>query len=167
MNIIFLDIDGVMMTGRYRRLLDEQADRLGPFDADSVVLPFDPICLLQLKKVAEAADAHIVITSTWRLYRGCNPYWNSIVEQLRGSQLEERLLDVTPVLKERSYSVPRWKEIECWLNERAAIVRPVDHFVILDDMTDMGPLQPFLICCHPERGFDEERAGAALLHFAI
>ncbi len=161
MKVIFLDIDGVLMTGRYRRLLDEQADRLGPFVTDSVVLPFDPICLMQLKKVTEAADAYIVITSSWRMYRGCNPYWNSIVEQLRGSQLEERLLDVTPVLKEQSFTAPRWKEIEYWLDERA---RPVDAFVILDDMTDMGPLQPFLVCCHPDRGFDEERAQQALLH---
>lgn len=63
MNYLFLDIDGVLNTGRYSNYLVENG--LCETDADGYL--FDPEAVQNLEYIIEATDAKIVITSTWRL----------------------------------------------------------------------------------------------------
>ena len=60
--IIFLDLDGVMITRRHQRQLMYEGkvwkDRHGAF--------FDPVAVAQLKRIIDATHAAIVIESSWK-----------------------------------------------------------------------------------------------------
>ena len=63
MKYLFLDIDGVLNTGRYQNLLMESG--LHFFDDDGAL--FDPVAIENLKYIVEMTSAKIVLTSTWRM----------------------------------------------------------------------------------------------------
>ena len=55
-NVIFLDIDGVLNSAAYDR---ERTDKDGNIDVSRLAL---------LKRIVDAADAQIVLSSSWREY---------------------------------------------------------------------------------------------------
>ena len=64
MNIVFLDIDGVLNS---RNKLIELYYKTGkPHSGTNY--PFDEKCLENLKRLIEETNSKIVITSTWRKY---------------------------------------------------------------------------------------------------
>jgi len=113
--IIFLDFDGVLNSNRYIR------------SCGGTGLALDPECLKQLKKIVDATDAKIVLTTSWREHweqdeEKCDPIGKEICEIFSKYQLS--VLDKTPFL-----TSGRESEIESWLDAHSE----TKTFAVLDD----------------------------------
>ena len=150
MNYLFLDIDGVLNTGRYSDCLVENG--LCETDADGYL--FDPEAVQNLERIIEATDAKIIITSTWRLDGDMQALW-------RNRNLAGEVIGTTPTLlrekaigKIKVYNGHRGMEVEAWLQDNA--IAPY-KYVILDDEDDYLPHQAeYLILTDPMRGITED-----------
>lgn len=115
MNIIFLDIDGVLNSERYMR-------KYG-----STGLVIDPLRLALVKRIVDETDAKIVLTTSWREHWDvdgdrCDSVGREINDVFGGAGLS--IFDKTPLIDRN-----REKEIEQWL----ACNYPIDNFVVIDD----------------------------------
>ena len=120
MNVIFLDIDGVLNCKETKTRCPR-----GYYFVDDIFLE-------RLKRIVEATDAKIVFSSDWRLLKGeedGHQDYDALVEELAkfGMSVE----DHTPNMYYR-----RSKEIQAWLQDHPE----VSGFVILDDMYFSEPL---------------------------
>ncbi len=139
LKVIFLDFDGVLVTpsSSFRRSI-----------TGSVVDP-DAVCALNYL-IAETG-ACLVITSTWRLEYSLG----ELTELLRTWRVQAEILGVSPS------GVSRGDEIQDWLDGFSGD-GPVEAFVILDDLTDMGKLSSRLISTEFEIGLTMGHALQAL-----
>ena len=64
MNIVFLDVDGVLNSENYLIYMYEKNKR--PYHLYD--MPFDPKCMENLKRLVKETKSKIVISSTWRKY---------------------------------------------------------------------------------------------------
>jgi hypothetical protein len=87
-NYLFLDIDGVLNTGRYSDYLIENG--LCETNADGYL--FDPEAVQNLEHIIDATDAKIIITSTWRLDGDMQALWNN-------RNLTGEVIGVTPTIQ--------------------------------------------------------------------
>ena len=90
--------------------------------------------LERLKRIVDATDAKIVVSSTWRLdvSRGNGMFWASgiyqyLIENLQKWHLE--VFDITPECGHTSSS--RGKEIHTWLEDHKDL--DITDWVVLDD----------------------------------
>lgn len=140
MNIIFLDIDGVLNSSRVYA-----SGFTRPYDWDGCYLhkeaaKFDPIAVGLINQLAKKADAKIVISSAWRQD-------HSVVD-LRalltiGRLAVERIIDKTIHM----HGDQRGLEVKEWLDRH-----DVDKYVIFDDGCDFLPGQ-MLIRTDNDDGF--------------
>lgn len=144
MNIIFLDIDGVINTDRQIRINDLKQVK---------GIEFDPIAMENLKKIIIETKAKIVIISTWKVHREKEGFlWVELIRNLKKYSIdEESIHDVTPYLGEYKPEI-RIKEINTYLEKN----KNIDRYVILDDQWDMGNLNPSFIRCLSFKGITEE-----------
>lgn len=138
MNIIFLDIDGVLNSTLYHKnpLYQQQVKALeDPTDRHTrQLLSIDPQAVEVLNGLIEKTGAKIVISSTWRQ--------SNTLEELKAILFERGLkaeiISVTPVLHD--FNV-RGNEIYKWMYENKDLIgQPYYEFstyVILDDDSDM------------------------------
>ena len=125
MNIIFLDIDGVLNNKDTFIVQEEHFLKTG----ESLV-EIEPIMISRLAKIVKETDSQIVLSSSWRYgwdpeYEKCSRHCNKLIHSFDEYGL--RIFDKTPVIKNGL----RQDEIRCWLARHA----DVDNFVILDDET--------------------------------
>ena len=131
MKVIFLDIDGVLVTNT------QVFSGLKGRDSESGMHFFDEKCVERLNRLIQKTDAQLVLSSTWRI-NGLEKF-NS---HARKQNLIRLPIDMTPYLDHKIensniYSgVPRGREIKAWLKDN----KGVDKFVILDDSSDMEDL---------------------------
>lgn len=115
MKVIFVDFDGVLNTEKYVLKFAEFG------------LILDPARMQLLKRIVDATDAKIVLSTTWR------EHWDSKPDECDniGVQMNE-------IFKEHGLSIfsktpfisrNREDEIEAWLGENPQ----VENFVVLDD----------------------------------
>lgn len=123
MKIIFLDIDGVMVTTRSMIPSDKYFGH-----------QFDPSCVQHLNKIVAITHANVVISSSWREGRTLSQL-KSIFQE---NGIGDCIVGMTPCLGE---GVIRGREIQTYLNDCS----DVDAFIIIDDEEEMGELEPFLI----------------------
>lgn len=138
-NIIFLDWDGVMVTGRNAQscrsayeagrdkiseILGEHAAHLEPSMIGSVLM-FSPVAVEHLKTLVRTFNAKIVLSNGSR-YNDRERSRREIGLIFKLWDLDQHIIDSAPWL---SNDKPR--EILAWLEENAAIV---NNFVILDDV---------------------------------
>lgn len=123
--VIFLDFDGVLNTEQYQAQLATEGkptkDVWGPLFA------LRPVA--NLKKIIEATDAEIVISSSWRyMFRlgSLRMMWETrdLPGEIRGA------------LACGATYISRGEEIECWLKQNE-----VPNYVIIDDLDDFSPTQ--------------------------
>ena len=145
MNIVFLDVDGVLNSkNELIRVWNETHKPHSGYN-----YPFDKKCLLNLRKIVVNTNSKIVITSTWRKdEKGRNILYDTL--KLYG--LEQYIIGYTPIL-----DVSRGEEIKQYLSEHEC-----DNFVILDDDSDMGDLIFFLIKTNRQFGLTEVDAEKAI-----
>jgi hypothetical protein len=112
MNIIFLDIDGVLVRypGVKNNYQKDKRDEFGPL--------FHPTCVEFLEEIVHKTNAKIVISSSWKRI-GIERLKN--IFRVRGIDVD--IIDIIPL-----YGLPRGEEIQLWLDEHGA-----DKYIILDD----------------------------------
>lgn len=160
--VLFLDIDGVLNTERqHNRCMDE-----GEVYVDNFGYAFDPIAVINLKKIIDDTGADIVISSSWK-------FWGlSTMQKLWASRdLPGKIIDVTPntmsdeMLLEIDLSymeLPAGKgsEIKEWLDTKGS---EVTHYAILDDVPDILPEQDsHFVQIDPRIGITKEDANQVI-----
>ena len=88
--IIFLDFDGVMDTSFMKISLTKERPAL----SDEYGLLFDEECVESLKKIIDATNADIVVTSSWKLDMNLE----KLQEMWKRRKLPGNVIDVTPNL---------------------------------------------------------------------
>jgi hypothetical protein len=148
MNIVFLDIDGV---------LNNLGSVVGLGNPSKF---FDPVSVALVDKLCKEGDASIVVSSSWRCG---NP------ESLRADlircgaiALANRVVGETPDLS-RDSGACRGDEIAAWLDGHVKSGRTLGRFVVLDDDGDILNSQPFVKTTF-EDGFRFKHYIAALRH---
>ena len=114
-NVIFLDIDGVMISLEDIRRRYYRLNRHVPS-----WIPFSPIALASLEFIVNSTDAKIVLSSSWRKLSGHKEF---ITEQLVRNGLADRFIDATPVIGRRDEEIKAWIEANDFTG----------NFAILDD----------------------------------
>ncbi len=156
MNVIFLDIDGVLNSAEYMY----QKRLQGSTRANKVL---DPDCIGVLNKIVEATKAHIVISSSWRIGRSKVQLQN----MLYAGGLVANVLDLTPMPGRfegwhAGMGHFRGDEIQAWITKHWAALR-LKHIAILDDDSDMKHLMPWLVKTRwDEGGLQEHHLPLAL-----
>jgi len=113
--VIFLDLDGVMITHGSANFLDEEAGEIG----------FNIKCVNVLNQILEQTDAEIVITSSLRRVYSLSDF----DFMFKINKVIKSPISVTPHLPSRSRS----QEIASFILENN-----VKNFVIFDDMNIVG-----------------------------
>lgn len=126
MKIIFLDFDGVVVTQRTK--------------FNSV----DPECMGLLSELVWSRDAHIVVTSTWRIAKSLE-----FLKGVLGRSVSSRVIGKTGHLDHRG------KEIQQWLEENKD--KNIESIVVLDDdVFDLAPFHDFQVRTDTMNGMNEE-----------
>ena len=131
MNVIFLDVDGVLNNQRhilalYELLGDKTFRRFRKFYGQTIL---DYKCCDLVRKLAEKKDAKIVLSSSWRL----SDKHTKIVED----ELDTEIYGITPHL-----GTQRGYEIKQYLKQH----NEVNNYVIIDDDSDMLEEQMSHLC---------------------
>ena len=160
MKIVFLDIDGVLVTGKYSR---EQYDA-NKWANDEYGDGFDATAVEALRVLLECTSAKIVVSSTWR-HSGII----ALREMWAKRNLPGEIIGVTPSLEHRF----RGLEIKAWLSEKGfshinwsssgqvecSTKSGIESYLIIDDDSDMALSQlNHFICTNPEDGLTMSEA---------
>ena len=108
MNIVFLDIDGVLNSMPYFESIKGKRDKIYN-EIDESKLPL-------LKRIVEENNAHIVLSSTWRNLdheeeSHCYAMWQYLVNSL--AKYDMKIISKTPLIAQK-----RPLEIKTWLDNR-------------------------------------------------
>lgn len=170
MDVLFLDIDGVLNSTR-SLLHAEKATPTNPevdflFGLSNTyysgypvsiltvdLLGLDTACIKHLNLVIEATGAQVVVSSSWRFCH--NIVGLQKLLEYRGFKGE--LIDITPVNLVGPEKL-RGHEIQAWLD----LNPEADRFVILDDDDDMGHLKRYLVKVDKKVGLTEKNALEAI-----
>lgn len=131
MNLIFLDIDGVLNSDLwYQKNQSAQTAR-------HLAAHLDPLAVKRLNKILLQANAKVVLSSTWRHHYTLF----QLQQQLEQVGFEGTLLDKTPDLCRTEPSFVRGNEILKWCQLNEAILgcsyQTFASYAILDDKADM------------------------------
>lgn len=148
MNVVFLDVDGV---------LNNLGSVLGLGNPSK---HFDPVSVALVDRLCREGDAAVVVSSSWRTGNAQNLRADLI--RCGGIAVANRVVSETPEI-----SIPgkrRGDEVALWLSQAAGTVTGmVARYVILDDDSDFYPEQP-LVKTTFEDGFRFKHYIAALRH---
>lgn len=147
MNIIFLDIDGVLNS--HRKLIEVYNKTHKPHSGYNY--PFDELCLENLKTLVEATNSKIVITSSWQKDEEGR---DKLIQTLKDYSLDQYIIDYTPILHQK-----RGIEIQSYLST----LEHEPNFIILDDDTDMEDLTEYLIKTNISVGLTKENIEEAII----
>ena len=150
MHVIFLDVDGVLLTeaSTIARISDFRRTR----DYGSLI---DPVLVARVQTICAMTRAKVVVSSVWRL-----PKIDRISRLLCQNGLQEAPIGATPSIQSGHLGT----EIQMWLNGNPNITR--EDIVIIDDESDIDPFMDRLILIDPVVGItdtDVEKA-VALFH---
>ena len=152
MKVIFLDVDGVLNSQRYKES--------GQFGAGASNLEFgrsqiDPEAVARLDRLIDATGARVVVSSSWRHFWSLDEIRNMLAE--RGLRNIDALMDITPsMLSDRGSEIGQWLGI---MDEaRRYGGDDVEAFVILDDDTDFDERDMFshLVRVNPDVGLTDD-----------
>lgn len=146
MKLIFLDIDGVLIT----------QDSFTRPDKPSGPSQGWPPCVEQLNRIVEATGARICISS---VHRGVTQaHCLQCQDKLLAWGVKARFFGCTPEFG----SEPRGKEIRFVIDQMRGRGQNLDSFVILDDDSDMEELLPHLVHSKFETGLTVRMADQAI-----
>ena len=147
MNIIFLDVDGVLNSRN--KLIEIYNKTHKPHSGYSY--PFDERCLENLKLLVQETNSKIVVSSTWRKDKEGR---TTLLKVLSEYELDNKIIGYTPMLdKERGIEIKQF----------LISLKEMPNFVILDDDFDMGELNPFLIKTNSQIGLTYENIQEAII----
>lgn len=140
-NIIFLDIDGVLVTGKHL------TDSNGAW-ADTFGHEFDPKTVHELNTLIKTTNAKIVISSTWRIIHGM---LKGMQWMWKEREMPGEVIGVTP-----DVDGGRGEQIRQWLLDNRAVWR-VDKWVVIDDDEHDIPFKDKLVKTSFEHGLTRDR----------
>ena len=152
MKVIFLDIDGVLVT---RNSIKYQYLNF----PDETNIRFSKKAVKNLNKLVRLTKAKIVISSTWRLFHSLEKLQNIFEEQ----NIESEIISTTSVEKATvEEDIPRGQKIADWLEQHPE----VEQYLIIDDDVQADCIQFHPYNCVEtsyKRGFaPEDRFNEAL-----
>jgi len=125
MRIIFLDIDGVLASFDYLRIISHLKEK----NPDKYGYAFDLRCVKNLQWILnECPDVKIVISSSWKFMK-----LHNLLDMWKIRELPGEIIDVTPDLLHTPIETSRGMEIDEWLSKHPE----VERYVIIDDDSDM------------------------------
>lgn len=151
MNIIFLDVDGVLNSKN--KLISVYNKTKKPHSGYNY--PFDEDCLENLRILVQLTNSKLVITSTWRME---DVGINSLLNILKIYNLDEEVIGYTPVLGTK-------RELE--IKEFLASLDNEPNFIILDDDSDFNELLPYLIKTNIQTGLSRNDVESAVKKLAL
>lgn len=115
MKVIFLDIDGVLVTNRYLAGLESQSQ---PWRDKAGLASFCPKCLTNLEELVRQTGAKVVLSSSWRFFlkdlNGARTFF-------RARNIHFDIYDITPTINyyegKQSRNSDRGEEIQAWLDQ--------------------------------------------------
>lgn len=119
-SVIFLDFDGVLNTEQFQAQLATE----GKVNKDAWGPLFDPRAVDNLRKIIEATDAGIVVSSSWRYIHRLGSL--RMMWELR--ELPGEIIDILPC---GAQYISRGEDIDCWLESHGH-----PQYVIIDDLDD-------------------------------
>lgn len=140
MNIIFLDVDGVLNS--INALKEAYYKDKRPYSGYDY--PFDSKCLNNLKYLVYKTNSYLVITSTWRMHQEGREI---LLNELKKYDLDTRVIGYTDVLHQS-----RGEEIKAYLEKLGKDVK----YIILDDDNDFEGLEDYLVQTDFLDGLTEE-----------
>ena len=142
MKVLFLDFDGVLNNSKHQSSIKygSSAVKIDIFDAD---------CINQLKRILDATQCKVVISSSWRRFFD----YDNLVDLFLRYDIHDTIIGTTPRL-----ATYRGNEIQAWLDSNPG----VEKFVILDDDADMVHLLPHLVQTNWDYGLTEKEADKAI-----
>lgn len=144
MKLIFLDIDGTI-------------NNSSCWGVRPIENRFAPECIAALNKITEETGADIVVSSTWR----SSFEFDKLIDMLKSNNVKGNIIGQTPPT--RSSDSCRGDEISEWLHSASnKLGKRIEHFVILDDNSDMDPIMDHLVQCDSHIGLTEELANKAI-----
>ena len=147
MNIIFLDVDGVLNSYRYAIELYNQTHKpRWTFD-----FPFDKKCLENFKHLVEETCSSIVVESTWRKKQKGR---ETLLKELSKYKLDSRVIGYTPDVNGN-----KEKEIKEFLSN----LQYKPNFIILDNNPKMGELQSHLIVTDEYEGLTSKNVEEGII----
>lgn len=150
MNIVFLDIDGVIAP--YIRL-DEYRTTCHDI-VDGGVLMFDPFCVERLNTLCDETNASIVVSSSWRFYLKS---LNQMQEMLSAQGITA---DVVGMTETETGSMERGDEVLAYVE---SLDDTIDGWVILDDARyDWVGCQDHLVMTDPKTGISDDDVASAI-----
>ncbi len=145
MNVVFLDIDGVMIHNNYRVRSNKHS-----FEE------FCPMAVKYLMEILYKTNSKIVISSSLRVvYDDLNMLREELFSHY---QLDQFVVGVTPFLG----NVDRGDEIQAYIDSIKNTELKVDKFIIIDDSDSMAHLKDRLVQCKNYAGLSEEHIAEAL-----
>ena len=152
MKVIFLDIDGVLVT---RNSIKYQYLNF----PDDTSIRFSKNAVRNLNKLIRLTKAKIVISSTWRLFHSLEGLQNIFTKQkIKAKIISTTSIERAPVEED----IPRGQKIADWLSQHPE----VEKYVIIDDdvQADCIQFHPFnCVETFYKRGFSpEDRFNEAL-----
>ena len=146
MNIIFLDVDGVLNSTN--KLISVYNKTRKPHSGYNY--PFDEKCLENLRILVQLTNSKLVITSTWRMD---DVGLNILLNTLRIYNLDKEVIGYTPILGTK-------RELE--IKEFLSTLDNDPNFIILDDDSDFKELLPFLIKTNIQTGLSRNNVESAV-----
>jgi hypothetical protein len=135
MKVVFLDIDGVLVTEHYLLQLEKNRDSWRDKKGHAY---FCPRCLANFEQLIKITEAKVVLSSTWRFFLADTV---GVHEFFKSRHVNFEIYDVTPTLlfssKKMSEQPTRGEEIQAWLNTHT----DVTQYCILDDDFHILPEQ--------------------------
>lgn len=133
MNVLFLDIDGVLNSGEWYEKNKKQIDSESGMFWRSVA-ELDPAACALINQFCEDENLKIVISSTWRKLHDVH----KIEAMFNKKGLFAEIVGTTPNIN----NAPRGREIETFIKNHPSL--QIEKYVILDDDADMLAGQPFV-----------------------
>ncbi|MBD0259514.1 MAG: hypothetical protein ICV83_27660 [Cytophagales bacterium] len=157
MKVIFLDLDGVIVTNHYLSRLEQ---KMQPWRDAAGYAHFCPRCLANVEELVARSGASVVLSSTWRFFledlAGVRRFF-------RSRNIRFAIHDVTPLVDyypgKPSRNADRGREIAAWLEAHPEVTR----YCILDDDPRILPEQrPYWVRTTFHYGFTRARLEKAL-----
>lgn len=134
-NIIFLDVDGVLNSHPFFKYCHEQG-----FLPDDCI---DPKAVSLINELVRATNSKIVVSSAWRFPFILTDNLDGLKKLLCGNHgIDDVIIGMTPDLWTEMHSRVRGDEIQRWMDDCGLKIK---NIVILDDDADMGHLRKYLI----------------------
>jgi len=146
MNIIFLDVDGVLNS--VNKLIEVYNKTHKPHSLYNY--PFDERCLMNLQLLVRETNSKLVIISSWRKSIDGR---SKLMRMLKEYNLEHEVIGFTSNLNTKV------EEIKEYLSKLDYSV----NFIILDDKSNMEDLSPYLVNINSQVGLTEENVNEAIL----